>query len=131
AALRVEDPRAQILRLPDDRRVTHPKQHTRHLLGDGVEGAAQHPERDRVDLDALACGRAGLAADLVLDDAHAPTSSSSLSGSSPDCSAIAITMFPKRSTCAARPGGMTVVESYCVTIAGPTSRLPALSAARP
>ena len=41
-----------------------------------------------------------------------------------------ITMFPNRSTCAPTPGGITVVESYWLTIAGPVERLPALSAAR-
>ncbi len=39
-------------------------------------------------------------------------------------------MFPKRSTLASIPGGMTVVESYCVTIAGPTRRFPACNASR-
>ena len=41
-----------------------------------------------------------------------------------------ITMFPERSTWAPIPGGITVVESYWLTIAGPSSRFPALSAAR-
>ena len=41
-----------------------------------------------------------------------------------------ITMFPNRSTCASMPGGITVVESYWLTIAGPASRFPALSASR-
>ncbi len=52
AALGVEDARAEIFRLPDDRRVAHAEEHARHLLGDGVEGAAEDSERDRVDLDA-------------------------------------------------------------------------------
>ena len=43
---------------------------------------------------------------------------------------VPITMFPKRSTCAVSPGGITVVESYWLTIAGPSSRFPAFSAAR-
>ena len=41
-----------------------------------------------------------------------------------------ITMFPNRSTWASTPGGITVVESYWLTIAGPTRRFPAFSASR-
>src|SRR5438093_9550294 len=63
-------------------------------------------------------------------DAHAATSISVVSGWDSAVSAIAIRMFPNRSTWAASPGGITVVESYWVTIAGPTRRFSALSAAR-
>src|SRR5436190_1086245 len=51
APLRVEDAGAEILGLADDRRVAHAEEDARHLLRDGVEGAAEHPQRDRVDLD--------------------------------------------------------------------------------
>ncbi len=70
APLRVEDPGAEVFRLADDRRVAHAEQHARHLLGDGMERPAEHTQRDRVDLDTLPAGRAGLPADLVLGDGH-------------------------------------------------------------
>src|SRR2546422_6637867 len=35
------------------RRVAHPEEHARHLLRDRVEGAAEHAQRDRVDLNPL------------------------------------------------------------------------------
>ena len=100
-----------------------------HLLGDRVEGAAEDPERDRVDLDALPARRPGLAPDFVLDDAHLDTSAA-VTASASEATPVPITMFPKRSTCAVSPGGITVVESYWLTIAGPSSRFPALSAVR-
>ena len=56
-ALGVEDARAEVLGLADDRGVAHPEEDAGHLLGDRVEGAAEHSQRDRVDLDALALGR--------------------------------------------------------------------------
>src|SRR5581483_2553751 len=108
----------EVLRLADDRAVRHPEEDARHLLRDRVEGAAEDAQRDRVDLDPLACRRAGLAADLVLGDAHATAPAASTEDSRvprETCSR----RFPKRSTLALKPGGMTVVESYCVTIAGP------------
>ncbi len=77
AALRVEDAGAEVLGLADDRRVAHAEEDARHLLRDGVEGAAEHAERDRIDLDARAGRGAGPAADLVVDDAHARIASSS------------------------------------------------------
>ena len=40
------------------------------------------------------------------------------------------TMLPCRSISAASPGGITVVESYCSTIAGPAIDSPALSPER-
>ena len=40
------------------------------------------------------------------------------------------TMLPKRSISAARPGGTTVVESYCSITAGPSTRSPARSFSR-
>ena len=63
----VEDAGAEVLRLADDRGVAHPEEHAGHLLGDRVERAAEHAQRDRVDLDPLARRRARLAADLVLE----------------------------------------------------------------
>jgi hypothetical protein len=39
-------------------------------------------------------------------------------------------MLPKRSISAEKPGGTTVVESYCSTIAGPSIRSPARSSSR-
>ena len=122
-------PGAEVLGLADDRRVGHPEEHARHLLGDRVERAAEHAQRDRVDLDALPRRRPGLTADLVLDDAHLDTSAA-VTASASAATPVPITMFPNRSTRAVRPGGITVVESYWLTIAGPSSRLPAFSAAR-
>ena len=105
AALGVEDAGAEVLGLADDRRVAHPEEDARHLLGDRVERAAEHAQGDRVDLDALARRRPGLAADLVVRDAHAVTSVPATSrlrlGGRAESS---ITMFPKRSTCAVEPG---------------------------
>ena len=59
APVGVEEARAEVLGLADDRAVAHAEQDARHLLGDGVERAAEHAEGDRVDLDPLALGRAG------------------------------------------------------------------------
>jgi hypothetical protein len=129
AALGVEDSRAEVLGLADDRRVAHPEQDACHLLRDRVEGAAEDAERDRVDLDALPRRRAGLPPDLVLGDAHSTTPAVA-SGSGSDATPVPMTMFPKRSMRAVRPGGITVVESYWLTIAGPSMRLPAFSSAR-
>src|SRR5262249_25456556 len=129
AAVGVEDPGPEVLGLADDRRVAHPEQDARHLLGDGVEGAAEDAQGDRVDLDALAARRPGLAADLVLDHAHCATSARSAAWISV-VYRVSITMFPYLSTFADRPGGTTVVESYCPRIAGPTTRFPARSAVR-
>src|SRR5262249_11396378 len=123
--LGVEDAGAEVLRLADDRRVAHPEQDAGHLLGDRVEGPAEHAERDRVDLAALPVRRAGLLPDLVRCDAHTVTSSLFLAISAV-CAEIAMTMFPNRSTRAEIPGGTTVVESYWLTIAGPSSTLPGL-----
>src|SRR5919204_354802 len=75
-ALGVEDAGAEVLGLADDRRVAHPEEHARHLLRDRVKGAAEHTQRDRVDLDPLPGGRARLATDLVLDHAQVATTSS-------------------------------------------------------
>ena len=130
AAFRVEDARAEILRLADDRRVAHAEEHARHLLGDGVESAAEDPERDRVDLDAVSGRRPWLAADLVFHDAHAVTSSPAASCLASADAPTSMTMFPKRSTWAPIPGGITVVESYWLTMAGPSSRFPARSCSR-
>jgi len=63
-------------------------------------------------------------------DAHARIDSSSSYASRVAGRPLAMTMFPKRSTCAEIPGGITVVESYWLTIAGPVSRFPAFSAER-
>ena len=136
AALRVEDAGAEVLRLADDRGVAHPEQDAGHLLRDRVERAAEHAQRDRVDLDALAGRAAGLAADLVLHTTSLIPLARRGSGSVRRALAprprtpTSMTMLPKRSTCAETPGGITVVESYWLTIAGPSTRLPALSAAR-
>src|SRR6266508_5726144 len=62
-------------------------------------------------------------------DAHARIASSSYA-SRVAGRPLAMTMFPKRSTGAETPGGITVVESYRLTIAGPASSFPALSAER-
>ena len=59
APLGVEDAGAEVLGLADDRAVAHAEEDAGHLLGDGVERAAEHAQGDRVDLDALAGGRAG------------------------------------------------------------------------
>jgi hypothetical protein len=67
AALGVEDPRTEVLRLADDRRVAHAEEHARHLLRDRVVRAAEHPQGDGIHLDAPAGGRARLASDLVVD----------------------------------------------------------------
>src|SRR5262245_24504345 len=67
-AFGVEDAGAEILRLADDRGVAHPEEDARHLLGDRVKGAAEHPPRARVNVDAL--GRPRLTAYLVVDDRH-------------------------------------------------------------
>jgi hypothetical protein len=64
-ALGVEDARAEILRLPDDRGIGHAEQDARHLLGDRVEGAPEHSQGDRVYLDPLARRRSGRAPDFV------------------------------------------------------------------
>ena len=58
AALCVEDAGAEVLGLADDRRVAHPEEHARHFLRNRVEGAAEHAQRDRIDLDALAVAAA-------------------------------------------------------------------------
>ena len=132
ASLGVEDPGAEVLGLADDRRVAHPEEHARHLLGDRVERAAEDAQRDRVDLDALPGGRPGPAADLVLGDAHntSLTVPGTVRSSASATTSVPMTMFPKRSIRAVSPGGITVVESYWLTIAGPSSRLPAFSSAR-
>ena len=59
APVGVEEARAEVLGLADDRAVAHAEQDARHLLGDGVERAAEHAQRDRVDLDPLALWGAG------------------------------------------------------------------------
>ena len=46
----VEQARAEVLRLADDRRERHPVEDVAHLLGDGLERAADDLQRDRVDL---------------------------------------------------------------------------------
>ena len=136
AALRVEDPGAEVLGLADDRRVGHPEQDARHLLRDRVERAAEDAHRDRVDLDPLELRRPRVLPQLVLESRHGHTPSlvvTVAAAATARASAEAptsITMFPKRSTCASTPGGITVVESYWLTIAGPTRRLPARSASR-
>ncbi len=68
--LRVEDSGPEILGLADDRAVAHAEEHAGHLLGDGVERAAEDPEGDRVDLHPLARRRARPATDLVLHHRH-------------------------------------------------------------
>jgi hypothetical protein len=135
ASLGVEDPGAEVLRLADDRRVGHPEQDARHLLRDRVERPAEDAHRDRVDLDPLELRRPRVLAQLVFDGRHGHTPSLAVTVAAAPVLAAAqtptsITMFPKRSTCASTPGGITVVESYWLTIAGPARRLPASSAAR-
>ena len=49
----VEEPGAEILRLPDDRRIGHAVEHMAHLLRDRVQGTADHLQGDRVDFDWL------------------------------------------------------------------------------
>ncbi len=130
----VEDAGAEVLGLADDRRVAHPEEDARHLLRDRVERAAEHAQRDRVDLDALARRRPRLAADLVI---RSRSCGHLARRAAADASAPAAEPPDRRSRCsrsgrrcAVSPGGITVVESYWLTIAGPSSRLPALSAAR-
>ena len=129
-------PGAEVLGLADDRRVRHAEEHARHLLGDGMERAAEHPQRDRVDVDPLTLGRARMLAELVFDRRHGQTPSlvelATAAATARACAdaPTSITMFPDRSTRAPIPGGITVVESYWLTIAGPSSRFPAFSAAR-
>ena len=130
ASVGVEDPRAEVLRLADDRGVAHPEEHPRHLLRDGVESTAEDAQCDRVDLDPAPRRRAGLPADFVVDDAHAFTSIAAARAVASADAPVSMTMLPRRSTWAAIPGGIAVVESYWFTIAGPSSRLPAFSAAR-
>ena len=135
AALRVEDPRAEVLGLADDRRVGHPEEDAGHLLRDRVEGAAEDPHGDRVDVDPLELRRARVLPQLVLEARHRQTpcpvavADAAIARASADAP-TSITMFPNRSTWASIPGGITVVESYWLTIAGPESRFPALSASR-
>ena len=57
-ALRVKQARAEVLGLADDRRVRHAVEHTRHLLGDGVERAADHAHQDRLREAGVAALRA-------------------------------------------------------------------------
>jgi hypothetical protein len=66
--LGVEDAGAEVLGLADDRGVGHAEQHARHLLGDGVEGAAEDTHRDRVDIDPSSGGSSGRPAHLVGDE---------------------------------------------------------------
>src|SRR5205823_1776598 len=129
AALRVEDAGTEVLGLTDDRGVAHPEEDARHLLRDRMESAAEHAQSDRVDLDPLALRGARLAPNFVGGNAHADTSAASLAISAV-CAEMAMTMFPKRSMRADSSGGITVVESYWLTIAGPSSTLPGWSAAR-
>ncbi len=126
----VEDARAEVFRLADDRRVAHAEEDAGHLFRDRVKPSAEDPQRDRVDLDALARRRPRLPADLVAHDAHTVTAFAWASAGAPAELPVSITMWPKRSMLADVPGGMTVVESYWLTIAGPSSPLPARSAAR-
>ena len=49
----VEEPGAEILRLPNDRRVGHAVEHMPHLLRDRVQCTADHLQGDRVDFDRL------------------------------------------------------------------------------
>ncbi len=49
APLRVEQRRAEVLGLADDRRVAHARQPPAHLQGDGLQRAAQHLGVDRAD----------------------------------------------------------------------------------
>src|SRR5581483_7166944 len=126
APLRVEDPGAEVLGLADDRRVAHPEEDAGHLLRDRVERSAEDAERNWIDFYSRPFGGARRTADLVVHHAHlATTSSSAVAGT-----AAARTRFPKRSTRADMAGGITVVESYWWTIAGPSSVLPARSAPR-
>jgi hypothetical protein len=67
-AVDVEEPRAEVLGLADDRAVGHAEQDARHLRGDRVERAAEDAHGDGVDVDALARRRARAAADLVVDE---------------------------------------------------------------
>ena len=135
ATLVVEDPGAQVLGLADDRRVRHPEEHARHLLRDGVERAAEHAQRDRIDVDPLALGRAWVLPELVFERRHGQAPSLVDMATAVTARACAdaptsITMLPERSTAAPTPGGITVVESYWLTMAGPSRRFPAFSAAR-
>src|SRR4051812_8868407 len=80
ATLRVEDAGSEILGLADDRRIAHAEEDARHLLRDRVEGTAEHAQRDRIDLDSLAVGRAGPLSDFVGGNAHAAPILSDTSG---------------------------------------------------
>src|SRR5262245_57815857 len=130
ASLRVEDAGPEVLRLADDRRVAHSEQDARHLFRDRVERTAEHAQGDGVDLATLPRGRTGLPPDFVRGNAHLAVTSSAARAASVPSAETAMTIFPDRSTRAETLGGTTVVESYWLTIAGPSSTFPACSALR-
>ena len=51
----IEEAGAEILRFPDDRRIGHAVEDVAHLLGDRVQRATDHLQRDRIDVPSLAC----------------------------------------------------------------------------
>ena len=99
----IEEPGAEILRLPDDRRIGHAVEHMTHLLRDRMQGTADHLQGDGVDFDGLG--------------GHDWTTS--LTCRLPDCATVA-----------SWPGGTIVVESVWMTMAGPSMCWPALSLLR-
>ena len=98
-----EEAAAEVLHLLGGGAVGHALERVPHLQADRLEGAAQDAEGDRVDAPG------GLA--------HAASSRSMM-------------IAPSGSTRAVVPGGTTVVESSCSTMAGPAMTLPARSALR-
>ena len=99
-ALDVEEGRRGVEALLDDRRRRALEQGQLHLVGDGLEAVAQHLQEHGVD------------------------------GTMPAHHALLIRRLPEASTRATYPGGITLVESACSTMAGPASRDPRGSRAR-
>ena len=143
--LGVEEPGAEVLGFPDDRRERHPVEDVPHLLGDGVERAADDLEGDRVEFavghDSLlfapwAPARArrsvrwsggplsGLAGRL----AASPTGPPALRPARrPPGQARRTCRLPYSLTSAAYAGGTSTVELCWMRTAGPATRCPALS----
>src|SRR5690606_7214868 len=109
-ACRGADRAAEVATFTDHGREGDLLQHHRHLVHHAAQGVTKYLESDRIEL--LVEARLGL--DYA---AHASTPGSMM-------------RLPKRSTSAPAPGGMTVVVSYCSTMAGPSKLAPGRSFSR-
>ena len=120
----VQQRRADVARLAHHAGIGHAHQEFGHLVGDGVQRAADHLQRDGVDVDAVPAALG----------VRAQSGAARLVESGPDFGGVHIAgvrrRLEKRSTRACQPGGIAVVVSGCSTIAGPSMRWPGLRAER-